>query len=204
MINLENYEAIATNLFVRLDIPDYGITRFSDSNRVLAIPESDGQYYDYDALGQLMGITATSSDLRSTAGEVTVSLSGIPADNINQVLNYKIKGSSIEIRRAIFDPTTNLLLDIPYNPVGKFWGIVNNYEIVDDIPVGGQTGTVTIGLVCSSTLDVLRVKLSGRRTNPIDQRLWYPTDPSMDRVPNLANSNYNFGAPTNQQSTGTT
>ena len=93
MINLENYSAIATNLFVRLDIPDYGITRFSDSNRVLAIPESDGQYYDYDALGQLMGITATGSDLRSTAGEVTVSLSGIPADNINQVLNYKIKGS---------------------------------------------------------------------------------------------------------------
>jgi YD repeat-containing protein len=204
MINLQNYSAIATNLFVRLDIPDYGITRFSDSNRVLAIPESDGQYYDYDALGQLMGITATGSDLRSTAGEVTVNLSGIPADNINQVLNYKIKGSSIEIRRAIYDPATNLLLDITDNPVGKFWGIVNNYEIVDEIPQGGQTGTVTIGLICTSTFDVLRIKLSGRRTNPIDQRLYFPTDPSMDRVPNLANSNYNFGAPMNEQSTGTT
>jgi hypothetical protein len=203
MINLENYSSIATALFVRLEIPDYGITRFSDYNRVIAMPESDGQLYDYTALGQLMSVSATGTNLRSTAGEVTVSLSGIPAENINQVLNYKVKGSSIQIRRGIFDPVTNLFLDIEYNPLGKFWGIVNNYEIVDDIPTGSQTGTVTIGLVCTSTFDILSIKLSGRRTNPIDQKLWYPSDVSMDRVPTLANSNYNFGAPTDTQQTGT-
>jgi len=37
-------------------------------------------------------------------------------------------------------------------------------------------------------------KVSGRRTNPIDQKELYPTDPSMDRVVSLASSNFNFGA----------
>jgi len=203
MIDLSTYPAIQTALFVKLDIPDYGITRFSDFDRVLAIEESDGNQYDYDALGQLMSVSATGSDLRSTPGEVTITLSGIPAANINQVLNYKIKGSEIEVRRAVFDPTTSLLLDIADNPMGKFVGIINNYEIVDDMSSSDGTGSVSINLVCTSILQVLSTKLSGRRTNPIDQKTYFPSDLSMDRVPSLANSNFNFGAPTDVTTTGT-
>jgi hypothetical protein len=37
-------------------------------------------------------------------------------------------------------------------------------------------------------------KIAGRKTNSRDQKTFYPTDLSMDRVTQLANSNYNFGA----------
>ena len=49
--------------------------------------------------------------------------------------------------------------------------------------------------VDSSVVELLNNKVSGRQTNPRDQKLYYPTDLSMDRVPALAKSNFNFGAP---------
>jgi DNA repair exonuclease SbcCD nuclease subunit len=56
----------------------------------------------------------------------------------------------------------------------------NNHERLDSI---------------TPVVELLNNKTSGRRTNPGDQKEWYPTDLSMDRVPGLANSNFNFGAP---------
>jgi hypothetical protein len=38
-------------------------------------------------------------------------------------------------------------------------------------------------------------RVTGRRTNPDDQKKFYPTDVSMDRVPTLVDANFNFGAP---------
>ena len=46
-----------------------------------------------------------------------------------------------------------------------------------------------------SAINQLNNKVAGRRTNPIDQAEFYPGDQSFDRVPALAKSNFNFGAP---------
>jgi hypothetical protein len=61
---------------------------------------------------------------------------------------------------------------------------------------GGDTGTITIVLSATSVIELLNNKVTGRRTNPLDHKQFYPNDQSMDRVPALAKSNFNFGAPT--------
>ena len=186
-LDLSNYSAIQTALFVRIDVPEYEVLTFSNYNRPLTIGDTT-----YTGLGSLMGITDTSSELRVSGGELTITLSGIANTNISDILTYRFKGSSVQVIRGIFDPATGQLLSIAGNPTGKFQGIVNNYSLNEEW--SGADATNTISLMCTSTIGVLSNKLSGRRTNPIDQKALYPTDVSMDRVPNLANSNYNFGA----------
>jgi hypothetical protein len=80
------------------------------------------------------------------------------------------------------------------NPLIRFQGIVNNYSLEEDWTPGGTDARNTIAFICSSTVELMTNKVAGRRTNPIDENYFFPTDRSMDRVPNLANSNFNFGA----------
>ena len=189
-INLSSYRSIQTNLFVRLDIPDYQVLRFSDYHKAYTINSES-----YDGLGQLMAVTNTTSNLRATSEELTVTISGIPSNNIPAILDNKVKGSSIKVYRAFFNPTTGELLSISGNPAGKFNGVVSNFEIADDLDIGGDTATVSLVLTCNSVVDLLNNKITGRRTNPIDQKALYPSDQSMDRVPSLSKANFNFGAP---------
>jgi hypothetical protein len=189
-IDLSSYSSIQTNLFVRIDIPSYEVLRFSDYHKAFTISGES-----YSALGQLVAVTNTTSNLRATPEELSVSISGIPSANITAILTTKIKGSNIRVYRTFFDPVTGVALDIAGNPAGKFNGIVSNFEIADDLDIGSDTGTVTLVLTCTSVVELLNNKVSGRRTNPIDQDQFYPNDKSFDRVPALAKSNFNFGAP---------
>jgi hypothetical protein len=189
-INLSAYRSIQTNLFVRLDIPGYQVLTFSDYHRDYNIAGTN-----YTGIGQLLAVTNTTNNLRAAPEDITISISSIPASNISAILDNKIKGSNIKIYRGFFDPTTGSLLAVTGNPAGKFQGVVNNFDITDDLDVGDDTGTITLTLTCTSVVELLNNKITGRRTNPTDQKLFYPSDSSMDRVPSLAKSNFNFGAP---------
>jgi hypothetical protein len=94
------------------------------------------------------------------------------------------------IYRAFFDSTTAVLLSIAGNPVGKFYGVVSNFDIGDDLGMGSDTGAVVITLTATSIVEILNNKVAGRRTNSAD----FPNG-DMDRVSALAKSNFNFGAP---------
>jgi hypothetical protein len=142
-----------------------------------------------------LAITNTVSDLRASPQEISITISGIPSDNIIDILTNKVKGSDVRVYRVFFDSTTGEFLEIAGNPAGKFNGIVNNFDITDELDMGSSTGTIALTLTCSNVVELLNNKVTGRRTNPIDQKLYYPTDLSMDRVPALAKSNFNFGAP---------
>lgn len=190
MIDLRNYRNLQTNMFVRLDIPGYQVLTFSDYHRSLSLNGTN-----YTGLGQLLSISDTASNLRAAPADIVVAISGIPSGRISEFLTYKIKGSAISILRAFSDSETGEILNIAGNPVGKFQGIVSNYEITDDLDIGADTGTVTINISATSVVELLNNKISGRRTNPTDQLNLYPGDQSMNRVPNLAKSNFNFGAP---------
>jgi hypothetical protein len=186
-LDLSSYSAIQTALFVTIEVDSFQTLAFSNYGRTITLSGTE-----YTALGQLMNVTDTTSELRVSASELTVTLSGLPTTSISEVLTYKFKGSPITVIRGIFNPATGELLNITGNPAGKFQGIVNNYSLDEDW--SGSDSTNTISLICTSKIGVLSNKIAGRRTNPIDQKLLYPTDLSMDRVPNLANSNFNFGA----------
>lgn len=184
-IDLSSYRSIQTNLFVKLDIPGYSILTFSDYHKNYTI---DGVVYD--GLGELLSVSNTEDNLRAAPSEITVSISGIPAGNVSDILNNKVKGSSLVIYRGFFNATTGELLAIAGNPAGKFQGVVSNYDITDDLQMGSDTGTVTLTMTVTSVVELLSNKISGRRTAPAD----FPNG-EMNRVPALAKSNFNFGAP---------
>jgi hypothetical protein len=188
-MDLSSYSNIQTALFVKIDVPDYAVLTFSDYNRALTI---DGTAYV--GLGQLLSISDTSSSIRSAPGDLNISISGIPNSSIAEILNNKIKGSSVVIWRMVFDPTTGQQLAITGNPAGRFRGIITNYSLEEDWQMGAITTSNTIIFSCANSIEILSNKISGRKTNPIDQKTLYPGDLSMDRVPNLAKSNFNFGA----------
>jgi hypothetical protein len=187
-IDLRNRSAVQSAMFVRIDVPDYEVLLFSDFDRPYTIDEEE-----YSPLGQLMGISSTSSDLRSTTGELTITISGIPNSSIVEVINNRFRGSSVRVWRVLFDAATSQPL--AFAPQGRFQGIVNNYSIEEEYDASAQSATNTVLFTCSSAQELFNNKVAGRRTNPVDQKLFYPNDVSMDRVPKLANANINFGAP---------
>jgi hypothetical protein len=186
-IDLTTYSSIETAIFISIDVPDYELLTFSNYHRSITI---DG--VAYTGLGQLLSITETTSELRVSATELTIVIGGVGNTNVSDVLTYGFKGAPVRVIRGIINPVTGQLLSIAGNPTGKFQGIVNNYSLNEDY--SGQDATNTISFMCTSTVGLLSNKIAGRRTNPVDEKLFYPTDLSMDRVPNLANSNFNFGA----------
>ena len=188
MTTLAAYSTIQTALFCRVDVPDYDTLHFSSFNRAVTI---NGE--SYTPLGNLMAVSESSSELRINQTQLSITISGIPDTSIAEILNNKIKGSAVEVWRVYFDATTGELLNVVDNPAGRFQGIVNNYSLEEDWSESGSSNTIL--LTCSSSVDLLANKVSGRRTNPNDQRALYPSDASMDRVLALANSNFNFGAP---------
>lgn len=189
-LDLSAYRSIQTNIFITLDIPNYEVLTFSDYHKTYTLSGTS-----YQGLGQLLSITDTTSNLRAASNELTFSISGIPEGNVADVITRKIKGSPLTVKRAFFDSVTGELLNIAGNPVGKFKGVISNYTITDDLDEGARTGSFTITFVATSVIDLLNNKVTGRRTNPIDEKEFYPTDESFDRIPALAKSNFNFGAP---------
>lgn len=188
MINLSSRQAVESAVFIKWAIPDFETAYISDYNVDITFGGNT-----YTNLGRLLSISDITNELRATASELSISLSGIPTGSVSAVLNQQIKGSTVEIYRGFFDPVTHALLNLApsTNPLLKFKGIVTNYEISDDVDVTTSTATTTITLTCNSIVEVLSNKVSGRRTNPAD----FPNEQSMSRVLALSKSNFNFGAP---------
>lgn len=200
-INLSSYKVIESGLFVRIAVNGYRtgpggagtstVLRFSDYVRSVEVNSEL-----YTGIGRLMNISPTNSDLRTASAGVTIALSGIPNSSLQEIIYSDMKGSKVEVRRVIFDPVTGQPLNIAGNPIGRFFGIVNNYSIEEDIDVAANTASSTIVLECASAIETLSNKITGRKTSPYDMKAVNPSDVSFDRVPNLAASNFNFGAPT--------
>lgn len=187
MIDFTNRIALETAVFVKWSIPNFDTAYVSDYNLPVTFAGDT-----YTNVGSLMSVSSTTSELKVSPAEISVTLSGIPADSISNILTKEIKGSELEIYRGFFDPATHVLLNLAptSNPVLKFKGFVTNFEISDAFEFQTNTFVTTITLTCNSIVEVLSKKVSGRRTNPVD----FANEDSMKRVQALANSNYNFGA----------
>lgn len=200
-LDLNSYSNIQSNLFVRIQVDEYRTgTSGAYSAQVLRFSDYHGNFTInsevYTGLGNLMGVTASASELRTSGFELTITVSGIPNTSIAEIVNSKIKGSPVIIYRALFDATTGSFLSaIAGNPLGRFRGFVNNYSLNEEYDVNTRTSSNTLVLVCASSIDVLSNKIAGRRTNPNSQKKFYATDVSMDRVPVLENATFDFGAP---------
>jgi len=195
MIDLTSFKDIRTSMFVRIDIPNYAVLRFSDYFRPFVIAGET-----YDTLGDLMSISTSTNDLTPTGDEVTITITGIPNSRLTEVINTRIKGSNVTISRGFFNSVTGEPVAIPGNAgsniVGKFIGRVVNVLINEEYDSDGRSSSITIQFVCASVVALLENKIAARRTNDQSNKSFYPTDTSMDRVLALTRSNINFGAPT--------
>jgi len=195
MASLSSYTAVKTNLFVKLTVEEYRSTpsgsyvqevfKFTDSDNAVTI-DSD----TYTPLGELLKITATTSEIRPSSDTITVSISGVPTGNITDVLYSKVKGSKIEIRRQF-----RQIDDTFISTQGYFFGRVNNWSIQEDFDVESRTASNTILFECSNHLAVLKEKIGGRKTNPTSNKRFFPNDTGMDRVPIIKGTKLDFGAP---------
>lgn len=197
-INLSTYKNVQQATFVRLEITENGlpvVVRMSTHDVPFPITEYDGQTYTYPCVGALLNIGEITYDYKSSMSDVAISLSAIPEEYMNDIMNNPIQGSPVEIRRVFFDANTGQKLNIADNPAIDFTGIVNSYTFDED-DSGGQDLTFTATLTCSSFLTVYNNMKSGRRTNQADQDYWFPGDKCFNRVAVISEQNFYLGGTT--------
>jgi hypothetical protein len=187
-LNISSYASIGSNLFVKVTLTSSSLL-FSD-RLVSTVINSD----TYVGLGKLLAISGSNSEIRSSGGEVTVSISGIPNSSITDITSANIKGSDIQIVRGLFDTSTGNLISVTGNPINRFVGYINNISLQEEYDVDSRSSTNTLVLTCSSNVTVLNNKISGRRTNPASEKKYFSSDLAMDRVPTLESSYFDFGA----------
>ena len=201
---LSEYRAIESHLLIRITIPEYKATAASAAvSTILTFsdaPFNQAIVYDsltYLGLGTLLNVTSTTSELRPTSSELSITISGVPNSSIAEIVNSKIKGCSVAIFRALYDPNNGgAALNInDGNVLARYRGFVNNYTLSEEYDVVSRVSKNALVLICKSSIDVLQNKMSGRLTNPTSNKRFFPLDLSMDRVPALQNTSFNFGVP---------
>ena len=146
---------------------------------------------DYTELGYFLQMSEMQNDIKPTNNQIQISLAGVPSGIVPDfpalVLDSSVKGSRVKIYRAFFD---NYTLSDAYL---RFSGYVSNYALNETWDDQERMTNFTVTLQCSNLLALIERQYTGRRTNEKDQKLWYPTDTSMDRVKLLADSSFDFG-----------
>jgi len=195
-IDLDGYSGVHTALFVRINVNQYRANdldpygpynlRFTDHYRAFTINTEE-----YIPVGRFLNVTASKSELRATANNVTITLAGIPSTNITEMIYSRLKSSQVRIYRAFFDVVTGAIIG---DPIGRYRGFVNNYSITETFEIDTKIVTNTLILDCGASVDILNRKVSGRKTNPQSMKRYFPNDISMDKVPNLENASFDFGS----------
>lgn len=195
MANLTSYTAVRSNMLVRLNVAEYRTTSSgSYSANVLRFTDSpDTETYnseDYIPLGKLLNISENNNEIRPTANGITISISGIPSNSVAEIIHSKIKGAPIAIYRRY-----KTIAGIHIDTQSYFTGTVDNWSIQEELQIDELKGTSIILLECTNRSTFLERQISGRKTNPQSQQRFYASDTSMDRVPTLKGTKFNFGAP---------
>jgi hypothetical protein len=189
VLSLTGYGSIESNLFIKITLT--GSTLLFSDRLVSTTIGGD----TYVGLGKLLSISGSSSELRSTSGEITIGISGVPDSMISDIVAANIKGNPVRVLRGLFDASTGTFLSaVAGNPVNRFVGYVNNISLEEEYDVDSRDSSNILLLTCASNVDILDNKIAGRKTNPASQKKFYSTDISMDRVPSLESSYFDFGA----------
>ena len=146
----------------------------------------------YTELGAFLNISDMTEDIKTTNGDITLQLTGIPSnqDYMAEVLTTPIKGGEVTVYRAFFNDDYSLDSG---NVFQRFKGIITNFAIEETENILEGSLTSTIGISCASINTILENKISGQRTAPVDRDKFYPGDQTFYRVPELQNVQFDFG-----------
>ena len=191
IIPLQNTNTIRYADFVRMTTPS-ATYRFATTPTAITIPAVDAQ--PFTALGQLVKVGNATRDIKSTANETTVTLTGIDPVMLALVLGTDIKGAQLEMWHGFFDANGALITTGGTGGLYQFFnGYINSFGISEQWyeDVRGYIGTITVN--ASSIQLILQNRLAGRYTNNNSWQFYSPNDTSMNRVSFIQTINYAFG-----------
>tara|TARA_R110001632_G_scaffold59286_2_gene144266 strand:- start:766 stop:1413 length:648 start_codon:yes stop_codon:yes gene_type:complete len=162
-------------------------TTYYISNAYKAITYNSNSYTE---CGAFLQIGQFSEDIKTTNGDISITLSGIPSniDYIQTILSANIKGGTCKVYRAFFDDNYAVT-----NVYQRFSGVITNYSISEDENILDSKITNSVGISVASINTLLENRISGQRTNPTDRKEFFSTDNTFGRVPELHNVNFDFG-----------
>lgn len=176
--------------FVKLTLPSEVYTFCNAASDITV----DGT--TYSGLGSYLGISQIQQDIKASSVDLTVSLTGIDPNNVALILSSDIKGSTIEIWRGFLDSNNQIqTIGGVQQFFKRYQGIINNTSINEDFNEEARTRIATCIVSCSSMRVVLDNRIAGIKTNPQSWKFFYPNDTSMDRVPVIASTYFDFGTP---------
>jgi hypothetical protein len=149
----------------------------------------------YSNLGSLLSIGDIRREMKATAADLSISLTGVDGSNVAIILAANIKGSKVEVWRGFFDSNNQIITTPTQQFFKRYQGYVSNYSITEDWNDDLRTRIATCAISCASFRTILQNRISGIATNPIVWKNFYAGDKSMDRVPVIAATYFDFGKP---------
>ncbi len=184
-----NASSIKYAEFVRLTTPDEVYTFCSAAAPITV------NSITFIGLGSLLGIGEIQQDIKASSYDLKLMLTGIDPDNIALILGSDIKGSTVEIWRGFLDSNNQIITTPTQQFFKRYQGIVSNFAINEEFNEQLRTRIATAVASCSSMRFVLENRVTGIRTNKGSWQFFYPSDTSMDRVPVIASTYFDFGKP---------
>lgn len=193
-----NSSSIRQAEFIRLTMPSNTYT-FCNAAAPITV---DG--ITFTNLGSLLQLSDIKRDVKATSSDLSISLTGVDGTNVAIVLGSDIKGSLIEVWRGFLDSDNQIITSPTEQFFKRYQGIVSNYSITEDWNEQARTRVATVGLSCASFRTILENRVGGVRTTPKIWQVYYPGDTSMNRVPAIAGSYFDFGGQPNSSGTQAT
>jgi len=153
----------------------------------------------FSNLGALLSVGDVQRDIKATSDDMTIQLTGILPANISVILSNDIKGSLVEVWRGFFDSNNQIITTPTTQFFKRYQGIINSVSITEDFNTQLRQRIATCSIACSSMRRILENRLSGVKTNKSSWQFIYPNDTSMDRVSEISNTYFDFGAPPKTQ-----
>ena len=149
----------------------------------------------FSNLGALLSVGDVQRDIKATSDDMTIQLTGIDPTYIAIILSNEIKGSLVEVWRGFLDSNNQIITSPTTQFFKRYQGIINSVSINEDFNSQLRTRVATCSIACSSMRRILENRLSGIKTNQKSWQVFYPSDTSMNRVIEVANTYFDFGAP---------
>jgi hypothetical protein len=190
-INAVNGSQINHAEFVKLTVGTAG-TVYTFCNAAAPITVGGNTFSN---LGALLSVGDVQRDIKATSDDMTIALTGIDPSNIALILSNDIKGSLVEVWRGFFDSNNQIITTPTTQFFKRYQGIINSVSITEDFNTEARTRIATCSISCSSMRRILENRLSGIKTNQNNWQFLYPNDTSMNRVAEISNQYFDFGAP---------
>ena len=149
----------------------------------------------FSNLGSLLSISAIDRNIKASSADLAISLTGVDGTNVATVLAANIKGSNIDVWRGFLDSNNQIITTPTQQFFKRYSGIVSNCSITEDFNDQLRTRIATVGITCASFRTILENRIQGIKTTPKAWNFTYPSDTSMNRVPVIAATYFDFGKP---------